>query len=165
MKTLFLVRHAKSVQNLEGIPDCDRPLKSSGIADAHRVSKSLAQGFTSPAYWVSSCANRAHHTALIFAQNFQKDFSEVVINDALYTFEPSGLIDLLGRIDPNVDSSIAFGHNPAIAVTASRLGNVHFDHFPTSGVAVIEIGAENWRAIPDSGKTVYHLFPKQLRHR
>ena len=39
MKTLFIVRHAKSSWDYKGIDDIDRPLKKSGIKDAHLISK------------------------------------------------------------------------------------------------------------------------------
>jgi len=66
MKTLYIVRHAKSSWDYEGIEDIDRPLKKRGIHDAHLVSKFLAAKINKPDVFISSSANRALHTAVIF---------------------------------------------------------------------------------------------------
>ena len=59
MKTLFIVRHAKSSWEYEGIQDIDRPLKKRGINDAYLISKVLQKKIETPSVFVSSCANRA----------------------------------------------------------------------------------------------------------
>ena len=71
MKTLYIVRHAKSSWDYEGIEDIDRPLKKRGIHDAHLVSKFLAAKINKPDVFISSSANRALHTAVIFCDNLK----------------------------------------------------------------------------------------------
>ncbi|WP_233890439.1 SixA phosphatase family protein, partial [Tenacibaculum piscium] len=66
MKTLYIVRHAKSSWLYQGIKDIDRPLKERGIKDSHLFSKFLSQEIVKPDVFVSSSANRALHTAIIF---------------------------------------------------------------------------------------------------
>ena len=58
MKTLFIVRHAKSSWQYDGIKDIDRPLKKRGIDDAYLVSGVLQKKIETPAVFVSSCANK-----------------------------------------------------------------------------------------------------------
>ena len=70
MKTLYIVRHAKSSWDYESIADIDRPLKERGIKDAHLISNYLAETIKKPDVFVTSSANRALHTAIIFCDNF-----------------------------------------------------------------------------------------------
>ena len=83
MKTLFLIRHAKSSWAHEGIEDRDRPLKGRGIRDAHLVAKALSDGMDQHdrIKFYSSPATRALHTALIFAQNFQLPAAQITLKD------------------------------------------------------------------------------------
>ena len=64
MKTLYIVRHAKSSWEYEGIKDIDRPLKKRGIDDAYLISTVLQKKVETPSVFVSSCANRALHTSI-----------------------------------------------------------------------------------------------------
>ena len=69
MKTLYIVRHAKSSWTYKRIEDIDRPLKKRGIKDAHLMSKFLSKKIEKPDVFVTSSANRALHTAIIFVKN------------------------------------------------------------------------------------------------
>ena len=69
MKTLYIVRHAKSSWEYSGIEDIDRPLKKRGIKDSHLMSKILSKEIDRPDVFVSSSANRALHTAVIFCHD------------------------------------------------------------------------------------------------
>ena len=62
MKTLYIVRHAKSSWEYESIKDIDRPLKKRGINDAHLMSNLLVKKINRPDLLLSSSANRALHT-------------------------------------------------------------------------------------------------------
>ena len=85
MKTLYIVRHAKSSWEYEGIEDIDRPLKRRGIKDAHLMSKFLSKEIDRPDVFVSSSANRALHTALIFCENFEYPLSNIKIKSKYYS--------------------------------------------------------------------------------
>ena len=86
MKTLYLVRHSKSSWSIDGISDRDRPLKGRGIRDAHIVSEVVSRSLeTNPSVKLySSPANRAVHTALIFAEKFNINASQLAIKESLY---------------------------------------------------------------------------------
>lgn len=79
MKTIYIVRHAKSSWAYEGVEDIDRPLKERGINDAHLVSKLLAKKIEKPDVFISSVANRALHTSVIFCRNFNYPLSNLQI--------------------------------------------------------------------------------------
>ncbi len=77
MKTLYIVSHAKSSWEYKGIEDIDRPLKKRGIKDAHLLSKFLSKEIKKPDVFMSSSANRALHTAVIFCENFEYPISNL----------------------------------------------------------------------------------------
>ncbi|TDA89313.1 histidine phosphatase family protein, partial [Halomonas marinisediminis] len=70
MKTLYIVRHAKSSWTYPSIKDIDRPLKERGINDAYLISEVLLKKIKCPDVFLSSCANRALHTGMIFSYTF-----------------------------------------------------------------------------------------------
>ena len=74
MKTLYIVRHAKSSWEYQDVKDIDRPLKKRGIKDAHLISNFLAKEIERPDVFISSVANRALHTGVIFCPKFQLPF-------------------------------------------------------------------------------------------
>ena len=86
MKTLYIVRHAKSSWKYEGVDDIDRPLKERGIKDAHFLSKHLSKKIKRPDVFLSSSANRALHTAVIFCENFIYIFHSGIFFSFLNTY-------------------------------------------------------------------------------
>ena len=80
MKTLYIVRHAKSSWEYDGIEDIDRPLKKRGINDAYLMSKVLNEEINRPDVFLSSSANRALHTSVIFCNRFKYPLSNLKIN-------------------------------------------------------------------------------------
>ena len=99
MKTLYIVRHAKSSWEYEGINDIDRPLKKRGINDAYLVSGVLQKKIETPAVFVSSCANRALHTAMIFSYAFNYPLANLKISKSLYSFSDGYLIKTVKALD------------------------------------------------------------------
>jgi phosphohistidine phosphatase len=79
MKTLILVRHAKSDWGNDTITDVLRPLNERGYSDAQILAKQLAQKIAPPQYWLTSPAIRAYSTAMIFANAFNYDVEKLVI--------------------------------------------------------------------------------------
>jgi len=79
VKTLYIVRHAKSSWEYQGVEDIDRPLKKRGIKDAYLMSKFLSKRINKPDVFISSVANRALHTSVIFCQNFNYPLSNLKI--------------------------------------------------------------------------------------
>ena len=99
MKTLYIVRHAKSSWEYEGIKDIDRPLKKRGIEDAYLISTVLEKKIKCPSVFVSSCANRALHTALIFSYSFNFPLANIKISKSLYSFSDGYLIKTIKALD------------------------------------------------------------------
>jgi phosphohistidine phosphatase len=159
MKTLYIVRHAKSSWEYEGIEDIDRPLKRRGIKDAHLMSKFLSKEIDRPDVFVSSSANRALHTALIFCENFEYPLSNIKIKRQLYSFSDGYLVKTVNALDDGFNSAIIFSHDHGINSFVNKFGNKPISHVTTCGVVGIQFDDKHWKNIK-KGKTFMVDFPK-----
>lgn len=159
MKTLYIVRHAKSSWEYKSIKDIDRPLKERGIKDAHLISSFLAKKNTRPGVFISSSANRALHTALIFCENFEYPISNLKIKKQLYSFSDGYLVKTVKALDSDFNSAIIFSHDHGINSFVNNYGDKPIAHVPTCGVIAIEFDEKHWKNIK-KGKTVLVEFPK-----
>jgi phosphohistidine phosphatase len=159
MKTLYIVRHAKSSWEYEGIEDIDRPLKKRGIKDAHLMSKILSNKITRPDVFLSSSANRALHTAVIFCENFEYPLSNLKIRRQLYSFSDGYLVKMVKALDDGFNSAIIFSHDHGINTFVNKFGNKPLAHVPTCGIIAIKFEEKHWKNIK-KGKTILSEFPK-----
>ena len=165
MKTLFLIRHAKSSWVHKEIIDRDRPLKGRGIRDAHLVAKALADDID-PQHRIkfySSPATRALHTALIFAQNFQLPAAQITLKDELYDCLAHELLECIKASEDLAETVFYFAHNPAITDFVNKMTAANIDNVPTTGVVSITFDVKFWREIVANGKLVQFEYPKRLR--
>ena len=159
MKTLYIVRHAKSSWEYSGIEDIDRPLKKRGIKDAHLMSKFLAKEVKRPDVFVSSSANRALHTSIIFCDNFEYPLSNLQIKKQLYSFSDGYLVKTVNALDDGFNSAIIFSHDHGINSFVNKFGNKPISHVTTCGVIGIQFEEKHWKNIK-KGKTFMIDFPK-----
>ncbi|MEN8124072.1 MAG: histidine phosphatase family protein [Bacteroidota bacterium] len=162
MKTLYIVRHAKSSWEYEGIKDIDRPLKKRGIDDAYLISTVLQKKIDTPSVFVSSCANRALHTAMIFSYTFNYPLANIKISKSLYSFSDGYLIKTVKALDDGFDSAIIFSHDHGISDFVNKYGHKIIDHVSTCGVVAIEFKTSHWKNIK-RGKTLFTEFPKYYK--
>jgi len=162
MKTLYIVRHAKSSWKYEGIGDIDRPLKKRGIEDAYLISKILKEKITRPDVFVSSSANRALHTGIIFTDTFSYPLANLKISRSLYSFSDGYLIKTVKALDDSFDSAIIFSHDHGINSFVNKFGSKGIDHVPTCGVVGIQFKTKHWKNIK-KGITLLTEFPKHYK--
>ena len=159
MKTLYIVRHAKSSWKYSGIEDIDRPLKKRGIKDAHLMSKFLSKEIARPDVFISSSANRALHTVIIFCENLEYPLANLQINRQLYSFSDGYLVKTVHALDDGFSSAIIFSHDHGINTFVNKFGNKPIAHVPTCGVVGIQFDAKHWKNVK-KGKTILIDFPK-----
>ena len=158
MKTLYIVRHAKSSWEYQGIKDIDRPLKKRGINDAYLVSEVIQKKVKTPNLFVSSCANRALHTAMIFGYTFNFPLTNVKIRKELYSFSDGYLIKTVKAFDDGFESAIVFSHDHGINTFVNKFGDKFISHVPTCGVIGIRFKDNHWKNIK-KGETFLVEFP------
>jgi phosphohistidine phosphatase len=97
MKTLFLVRHAKSSRDDPSLPDRERPLDDRGKRDAPKMGKRLAKRDAKLDLLVSSPALRALTTAHLIADEMGYKRKDIVVDDRLYASSPDDLLAVIAR--------------------------------------------------------------------
>ena len=162
MKTLYIVRHAKSSWEYEGIKDIDRPLKQRGINDAYLISSVLNKKIATPDVFISSCANRALHTAMIFSYSFNYPLANLKLSKSLYNFSDGYLIKTVKALDDSFDSAIIFSHDHGISDFVNKFGSIQVEHVPTCGVIGLKFETSHWKNIKNV-KTIITEFPKHYK--
>lgn len=159
MKTLYIVRHAKSSWKYSGIDDIDRPLKKRGIKDAHLMSKFLSKKIDRPDVLLSSSANRALHTGVIFCENLGYPLANLQINRQLYSFSDGYLVKTILALDDGFNAAMIFSHDHGINTFVNKFGSKPIAHVTTCGVIGIQFKEKHWKNIK-KGKTFMVEFPK-----
>lgn len=134
MKTLFLVRHAKSSRDDPALPDKERPLNDRGRRDAPRMGKRLAKQDVAPDLILSSPAVRALTTAEIMAKKLAYRIKDIVVDERLYASTPGELLKVIHKLGTKPKHVMLFGHNPELALLAWRLSS-KITGMPTCAVA------------------------------
>ena len=162
MKTLYIVRHAKSSWDERGISDHDRKLNSRGKRDAPKMGELLNGKGYHPDIMYSSSAKRALTTAKIIAEKIAYPVDNIVVSKNVYDATTNDLVNLINIIDDKYESVMLFGHNPSFTVLANLLADKYIDNMPTCAVAVIELNIESWKEIEsDCGKLIAFEYPKK----
>jgi phosphohistidine phosphatase len=154
MKTLILMRHAKSSWDDPSLLDHDRPLNKRGKSDAPRMGRLLRdEGFT-PDLIISSSATRAMATAEAVCNGCHyADTAGVRVAPELYPGDSSSYVRVLREIPESFHRVLIIGHNPAIETFLSEL--VETDEIlPTAAVAVVQLPIERWKQLTAKGKGV-----------
>jgi phosphohistidine phosphatase len=123
MKTLFLIRHAKSSWDDTALPDKDRPLSDRGRRDAPKMGKRLAKRDVKPDLILSSPARRALTTAEIIAKKLDYKRKNIVVADRLYSGAVHDLLNVVQKLGDKLQRVMLFGHNPELTELAHRLSS------------------------------------------
>lgn len=162
MKTLLLLRHAKSSWDDSSIPDFDRPLAPRGKRDAPRMGKEFAARGPVPDLVVSSPAQRARDTTTLFL-HAAKIETQLRFEDKIYEASTPELIALVRKLPDTARSVLIVGHNPGFEELIARLTKSR-KTVPTCSLARIDFDGETWEAAEDgSGKLAWQLNPKELQ--
>ena len=161
MKTLYLIRHAKSDWSIDHISDIDRPLNEKGYGDAHKMSLVLKEKKVAPDLIISSPAVRAISTALIFCRTLNYDPKSILINKKLYDSSVKEYLNCISETDNKYQTVFLFGHNPAITNTANALTNSLTQEMPTCCVAGISSEVRGWEIFTKNNNALsYFDIPK-----
>lgn len=161
-KVLYIVRHAKSCWDFEGISDVDRPLKLKGIKNAYEMARRQKLRNAIPDLIISSPANRAIHTAVIFARVMEIPFNKIIIDSSLYGTDVNSVINMVKKTDNKINSLMIFGHNPDFTEVTNMFIPEPVFEVPTSGLVQIKFNSDNWLNIGKNEVKEYFIdFPKK----
>ena len=162
MKTLVIVRHAKSSWENAGLSDHQRPLSKRGLKDAPIMGARLAEWGPPVDRVISSSAVRALTTAELITHEMGLPWDEIQIEDALYHASEEDMIDLINEQDEYLDGLMLFGHNPGMTYLVNDLSDLDLDNLPTCGVAVLQFDVPSWAEIGAQVATSAEFdFPKK----
>ena len=146
MKTLFLIRHAKSSWDNAALPDKERPLNDRGRRDAPKMGERLAKREVKPDLILSSPAVRALSTAEFIAEKLDYRRKDIVVTERLYAAEVDDLLDVIRQLGDELKCVMLFGHNPEFTELAHRLSG-EIAHMPTCAIAEFTFDAKSWSGI------------------
>jgi phosphohistidine phosphatase len=145
MKSLLLMRHAKSSWKHPDLSDRDRPLNKRGEKDAPKMGKLLKHEELIPQRILSSTAVRACKTAEAVAEKIGYK-EEIIYLDPLYMAEPAGILDVLKTIPADIKRVLVVGHNPGMEGLVQILSRKVVS-LPTAAIAWIKLPIDAWEQL------------------
>ncbi len=164
MKTITIIRHAKSSWDYPELPDVIRPLNKRGIDAAVQVGRHLAKLHEKPDLIISSPATRAYHTAVCVAQILGYRLKNISVEPTVYFEGEQGIMNLLREQSDLNDHVFVFGHEPTCSDLIYTLTSERIGKFATASVCKIELDIDDWKDIYQaSSKKVFLIGPKQIK--
>jgi len=165
MKTIILVRHAKSSWKDPGLKDFDRPLNKRGKKNAPLMGQKLKERQVMPDLVLSSPAKRASKTATAIAKAVGYPKKRIVFDDNMYHGGARYLFEMIKNLDDKYETVAIFGHSPDLNDLADILLKKNpVLRFVTSGVHCIELDVEQWRQVRQGkGESVFYDYPKRYQ--
>lgn len=173
MRTLLLLRHAKSSWDDHGLADYDRPLAKRGLKAAPRMGEEIGRLGLRPTLIICSGAKRTRQTLELAVAAMGGERPQVAFDDAIYMASPAALLTLIRQQPPGADTDplMIVGHNPGLEELAQELvgsGEAQLrgrlaSKFPTGTLAVITFPEAVWTAVaPGRGTLQHFLTPATL---
>lgn len=164
MKTLFLVRHAKSSSAEKNQEDFDRPLNARGEGDASIIGQVLKKRKVKPERVLCSTSKRTRETVALLKDFLSLNDEDIHFVDELYLTSPRHYIQQIRSMSNDVNQLMVIGHNPTVTELANDLTGAFIDKVPTTGVVTIKYKDDSWKAVGAvSGKLVQFDFPKKFK--
>ncbi len=164
MKTIFIIRHAKSSWAEMGAKDFDRVLDKRGLNDAPLMAKILKEAGIQPDLIVSSPAMRARTTAVYFAQEFRMDAEQIDFQSDIYEAMETDILHVVQNLPDSADVVLLFGHNPSLTYFTNSFNQNPIENLPTCGIVRIALNVDDWSKFSDKTARVTGLwFPKMYK--
>jgi phosphohistidine phosphatase len=163
LKTLFLIRHAKSSWDNLTLSDFERPLNERGKTDAPMMAKRLRKRGIKIDAFISSPAKRAKKTAEYFIKEFDRDKDELIFISSLYDASVSDFTAAIKTIDDKHGAVALFSHNPGITQLANELvSGAEIDNMPTCSVFAVTADTDKWKDFAKTKKEfLFFDYPKK----
>jgi len=160
MKTLYLVRHAKSSWKHSELSDFERPLNKRGKRDAPFVGNKLKEKGVKPELMISSPAVRARETSVVIAKNIDYPINNIIVDENIYEASSTRLINIIRDFNDKYNSIMMVGHNPGFTMVNNYITDSYIENIPTCGVVGININSSWEKLKSTSGKAFFFIYPK-----
>ena len=170
MRTLFLLRHAKSSWDDPEVADHARPLAPRGVKAATRIARHLRAVDIRPDLILCSPARRTRQTVELLDPALGSD-TEISIEDGLYGASAGELLERIRQVDSSHSTVMVIGHNPGLEDLAIELAGDGDEpalaqlqtKFPTAALATLEFAAQ-WEELgPGQASLTSMVLPRELR--
>lgn len=164
MKTLYILRHAKSSWEFEELSDHDRPLNKRGRSDAPLIGQELAARGVKPDLVISSPAVRALSTATLVSKETAYDPDDILVDERIYGASKEDLLEVVQDAPAEADHVMLVGHNEALSEFANMVAPEHIERLPTAGVVAVAFDCKSWSDISSrNAKVLFYDSPKNYK--
>jgi phosphohistidine phosphatase len=163
MKTLYIIRHAKSSWDNADQGDFERPLNERGKRDAPRMGKRLKEKGITPDLMITSSAKRAFSTCRRIAEILGYDEEKIKSDRKLYHADEEEILKMIKNLNDKFDSVMIFGHNPGLTNFVNTFTDDHtgINNIPTCGAVAFSVEVDSWKDIDwGKGKLIFFDYPK-----
>ena len=156
MKTLFILRHAKSSWDNPDWSDFARPLNHRGLDTAPLMGAVMKENDFDPEIIVSSPALRAKQTADLVKKSagFR---AKVIYDERIYEASALRLLEVVSDIEDYYDSAMIVGHNPGFE-NLVRILTGKIEAMPTAALAVVDLEINYWKEITAETGSLRKIF-------
>jgi phosphohistidine phosphatase len=166
MKTIYMLRHAKSSWDDSSLPDHDRPLSDRGRAAAPRMGAYMDEAGYLPDLVLCSTSTRTRQTLDAVLSELGAE-PAIEFQEELYLAGPGEMVDLVRSVPDTVESVLMVGHNPGTGMVAAALSGdgpperIHLMRakFPTAGLAIIELSVDRWKDVESGCGSLNEFVP------
>lgn len=144
MKTLTILRHAKSSWDTPGLTDRDRPLNARGERDAPAMARRFQEAGVRPSLIISSHAVRAWETAKVVSREIHYPLEFLQREKDLYLASAERILEIIARQDEGFNNLMVVGHNPGLTDLVNILVPDLTGNLPTCGVVSVELDSSSW---------------------
>jgi phosphohistidine phosphatase len=161
MKTLLLVRHAKSSWDDPSLSDFERKLNDRGKSDAKMMAKRIKEKEIDIDLFVSSPAKRAKKTAKIFMKEMDAKEKKLQLIPSLYEGSVHDFYDAIENLHHKENTVALFAHNPGITEFINSLDCSPIYEMPTCGLFAVKIKTKDWKDFRQAEKEfLFFDYPK-----
>lgn len=162
MKSLLIMRHAKSDWDNSQLSDHERPLNRRGRQDAPRMGKLLKDEDLVPDLIITSTAERALTTAELAALACDYE-GELHTTRQFYHADPETYLEVLRGVDEKHERVMIVGHNPGMEALVEALTG-QAQHFTTANIAHVQLPIAAWAHLHEdvTGRLLNLWRPKEV---
>jgi phosphohistidine phosphatase len=162
MKTLLLLRHAKSSWKDTSVRDFDRPLNQRGLKAAPAIGRLMRKRKLQPELVLSSPAERARQTTQLVLEAAGLK-TEVRYDERIYEASAARLFEIVSQLDDEAEVVMMVGHNPGFEELLEALTGTGRS-LSTAALACIELDIERWSKVrAGENQLAWLVRPKELK--
>lgn len=164
VKTLLVIRHAKSSWDIGTLTDFERPLNDRGKKDAPLMAAKLNDRNINVDVFVSSPAKRAKKTAELFCTTCHKPIESIQLISKLYHAGEAVFFEVVSALDNSANTVAIFSHNPGITEFVNLLTDkMPIDNMPTCSIFAVKVFTNNWGDFRKASKEfLFFDYPKNI---